>query len=43
MHTSIYRVYEFAGVDRWNGTVDWSTGATEWSTGVGVANFVRRL
>ena len=36
MHISTYRVYEFVGVNQWNGTVDWTTG-------VGVANFVRRL
>ena len=28
------RVYEFAGVERWNGTVEWTTGLEYWSTRV---------
>ena len=25
------RVYEFAGVERWNGILEWSTGLDYWS------------
>ena len=28
---SLARVCEFAGVERWNGTVEWTTGVEYWS------------